>query len=127
MPSVPRWKRQLRTDPELRAKLELLLTLRRDRDARLAFHDSVILSSLIEEDRKGRGGRRARRGRPPVPELPESLPTPKTAHTLPLDVRLRLIQQLMAERAIFDAINDERLQNENPTDLLGVEFDPRFW
>ncbi len=124
MPSVARWKQQLRNDPELRAKFELFLALRQDRDVRLAFHDWAALMLLVEQARLDRGSRRVKRAGPQVPELPASTPIPESAQDLPLDVRLRLVQRLMAVPAIRDFIADARLRSETPTDLLGVESPP---
>lgn len=121
MPGVARWKQQLRNDPELRAKFELSLALRQAHDVRLAFHDWAALKVLVVQARLERGSRRIRRADPQVPELPASTPTPEDAQDLPLDVRLRLVQRLMALPAIQDFVTDAQLRSDTPTDVLGVE------
>jgi len=84
VPSVARWKKQMRSDPELRAKFELFLALRQDRDVRRVFYDWVALTTLVEQTHLERGSRRTNRSGPPVPELPTRTPTPDEAQDLPL-------------------------------------------
>jgi hypothetical protein len=124
VPSVARWKKQLRSDPELRAKFELFLSLRQDSDASGAVQDWIALRALVEQSHLERGSRRTKSPGPSVPELPAKTPTPDEAQDLPLDVRVRLLQRLFALPAIQGFVDDARKQSEAPTDIFGLERPP---